>query len=165
MRSNDDGRRVVDASGRTAEWRTSGLLRAREMGGFDLHSGRIDVRRWSVVSADAKLVGTVDAILVEIKTRRVRYLIIELLPAPNARSTTRTLVPIGLAHRLDARQLVVLSRVTAMELAAAPRVSARRPITRSDELDALYAFGLRALNDSTRDLYTGSGFDETAVLS
>jgi hypothetical protein len=159
--SDDDARRrAVGAVRAMTERPTSALLRAREMTSFRFGGQVVDVRGWPVFASDARYVGVVSALLVEVRTRRVRYLDVELPATKSGRPTGGVLVPIGLARRPDNRQVVVLTDIHASELTTAPHAPARRPVTHADELAALRAFGIgTAERQSVQELYRGPSFD------
>ena len=146
--------------------RPSNVVAARELLGFSLPGWQRDVRRWPVYSCDAKRVGAVDALLVELQTKRVRYIAVtlddEALPSP---VWGRVLVPVGAARRVDERGFVVLDTLTAQQLVEAPRLAVR-PVTRSDEDATLAAFGMLTSSDlPAGDLYCGPRFDDQALLA
>lgn len=145
--------------------RPSNVVAARELQGFSLPASHRDVRRWPVYSCDAQFVGAVDALFVELQTKRVRYISVAL---DHARWVSpvwgRVLVPVGAARRVDTPGFVVLDALSAQELADAPRLAVR-PVTRSDEDATLAAFGMLASGERPAgDLYGGPHFDDRALL-
>ncbi|HEX7020949.1 MAG TPA: PRC-barrel domain-containing protein [Gemmatimonadaceae bacterium] len=146
--------------------RPSNVVAARELQGFSLPGWQRDVRRWPVYSCDAKRVGAVDALFVELQTKRVRYIAIALDDRESSSPVWgRVLVPVGAARRVDDRGFVVLDALSAQQLAGAPRLAVR-PVTRSDEDATLAAFGmLTSLELPVGDLYCGPHFDDRALLA
>jgi len=146
----------------------SGLIPARELRGFRLGDARVDVRGWDVLTADGAVVGTVDRLLVDAKTRKVCYLAIvpsdgERRVAKGARRR-RVLVPVGVARRVDGCRRVALDVLTAARLKHAPRIG-DRPVTRADEEAALAIFGQSAsAADPDGDRYGATSFDGTRLF-
>jgi hypothetical protein len=141
----------------TDDDRISHLTAAREL--MALRDGvRGDIRGWVAYSSDRRAAGTVDRLLVEIYTGRIRYASILIAPnvldddVPHARGSV--LVPIGFVRPDDDGRTVRIDRLTAAELLAAPRLPSR-PVNRGDENAALAAYGLR----TSRDLPNGRFYD------
>jgi sporulation protein YlmC with PRC-barrel domain len=150
------------------ERRVSGLIPARELRGFRLGDARVDVRGWDVLTADGAVVGTIDRLLVDAKTRKVCYLAItprdgQRRVAKRARRG-RVLVPVGVARRVDGCRRVALDVLTAARLENAPRIG-DRPVTRADEEAALATFGQSApATGPGGDRYRGTSFDGTRLF-
>ncbi|HEU4641127.1 MAG TPA: PRC-barrel domain-containing protein [Gemmatimonadaceae bacterium] len=139
----------------------SGLIAARELRGFRLRDAHQDVRGWDVLAGDGTRVGTVEQLLVDPKSRRVRYLAIVLGDGARRRAVRRrrVLAPVGLARRLDGRRTITLDVPDAARLAAMPAIR-NRPVTRADEDAALAALGVRPPATGDGDRYAGAGFDD-----
>lgn len=144
----------------------SSVVRARELRAFTLGASQRDVRGWPVHASDARRVGRVAALFVDVHAKRVRYLGVELAEAAAGRSGGgHVLVPVGAARRVDERGLVALDALTARQLAEAPRL-ALRPVTRADEEATLAAYGLATTPPvPSIDFYCGPTFDETPLLA
>lgn len=147
--------------------RTSGLSTARELMGFRLSDPAADVRGWSVVASDRREAGVVTGLLVDIHTRKVRYLAVALDLGLERRARSRdpgtVMIPVGVARRADKARAVMLDGITSWMMIRAPRVPSR-PITRADELATLAVYGL--LGSATeRDMYSGPHFDESTLLN
>lgn len=154
-----------DAHGRRSDDRVSGLSAAREMLGFRLQDPSRDIRGWSVMSADNRQSGTVTGLIVDIHTRRIRYIAVALDPALERRARSRdpgtVLVPVGLVRRSGEEYTVVLDFITSDMLIRAPRLAAR-PIMRADEDATLAVYGLRS--GDMRDPYSAPHFDDTRLF-
>lgn len=154
-----------DYTGDARSLRVSALLSARNLQRFTLGEEAPDVRGWDVISADQRLVGTVSRLIVEMRTRRVRYLVIALDASLERRrrpSMNSVLVPVGLARRADECLAIVLDVARADSLQVAPRIP-DRPINRDDEERTLAAIGLPPLGGD--EVYAGQHFDERQLLA
>lgn len=150
--------------------RSSALTPARELLGFRLGDAAVDVRGWPVIACDGRQAGTVDRLIVDLRSRRVRYLGVALKLGPDRRPNVggpggagTVLIPVGLARRHDDTYVVTLERLTTAMLAHAPRI-APRPIQRDDEDATLSAYGLPT-SEETRDLYAAEHFDDTPLFA
>jgi hypothetical protein len=146
--------------------RFSALLAARNLQRFTLGDASPDIRGWHVISADRQYVGTVSRLIVEMRTRRVRYIVVALdewLERRRRPSMNSVLVPVGLARRADECQALVLDVARADALQVAPRIP-DRPITRDDEELTLAALGLPSLGEDGAP-YAASHFDERRLLA
>jgi hypothetical protein len=146
----------------------SHLAIMRELAGFHLADGQIDVRHWPVFTSDSRLVGAIDRLMVETTTRRIRYACVSLIHhAASDRRPTPTgyvLVPVGLMRRLDDRNIVVLDALTSESVVKAPRIR-MRPVTRGDEQATLVTYGLPASADGRGNgFYASPHFDEDPLL-
>lgn len=138
----------------------SHVLRAREMSNFAIGDRHADVRGWPVYSHDSQLVGAVEALFVETRTKAVRYLGVSIADPKGVAPTGTVLVPVGLASRPADKSVVNLGAVSAAKLVSAPRL-ANRAVTRADEDAALAALGMATSRDvGGPSLYTGANFDE-----
>jgi hypothetical protein len=147
------------ASARRSVGASSALLRAREIPAFHLGTERTDVRGWQVYSNDAELVGTVSSILVDMRTKAVRYIGVALASG-RGKGNGEVLVPVGWATRPDDRQVVVIGALSRAQLLAAPRVS-NRPVTRADEHATLTVYGMSTSPSAgAHDLYGRPLFEE-----
>ena len=153
----------------TDDERASYLVPARELAYFRLGGGRVDIRRWPVFSADDRLVGAVDKLLVEAASKKVRYLSVSL----NERAVHdyrpiavgSVLVPIGVVKRLDDRQAIKLDRINSRALGDAPRMPARA-INRGDEDNTLACYGMSTSREiPAADFYKRPEFDERTIGS
>jgi hypothetical protein len=150
----------------TPAGRASAIVPAREVDGFTLGAARPDVRGWPVYSADRELVGEVDALYIDMRTHRVRYLAVALRDASSRRiAPWRVLVPVGCARRYDERAAVLLTSLSARQLARAPRIPGRA-LTRADEDATLAAYGMcTSLEQSGSGLYDGPAFSEQMLFA
>ncbi len=146
--------------------RFSALSAARNLQRFSLGDASPDIRGWDVISSDRQYVGTVSRLIVEMRTRRVRYLVVALgswLERRRRESMNSVLVPVGLARRVDECRALVLDVARAESLQVAPRIP-DRPIRRDDEELTLAALGLPSL-DADDAPYAASYFDERQLLA
>jgi sporulation protein YlmC with PRC-barrel domain len=143
--------------------KVSRLVRAREAREFAFGRDTPDIRGWPVYSNDGERVGVVGSLLIDMRTRAIRYLGVSVSTL-RTRAAGEVLVPIGWASRSDDRHAIVVHGLTRAQLVAAPRVS-RRPITRADEHAALAAYGaLPSTNAAAHELYRGPLFDERRLF-
>ena len=155
-----------DHAGDGRSLRVSALLSARNLQRFTLGDEAPDVRGWDVISADEHYVGTVSRLIVEMRTRRVRYMVIALDASLERRrrpSMNSVLVPVGLARRADECQTILLDVARAASLQVAPRIP-DRPINRDDEERTLEALGLPPLGPGD-EVYGGAHFEEGQLLT
>jgi len=163
--------RAIDAesAARQTDGRAKGtsfteLLRAREISGFTWSEPRLDIRGWQVYSHDAQVVGSVESLFVDMRTRVVRYLGVALSDPDTNLPLGMVLVPVGAAARCGDRRAIALSALSTAQLAAAPRIRSR-PITRADEDATLAAYGMATSRDvHASDLYTGPNFSEQRLF-
>lgn len=146
--------------------RVSALLSARNLQRFTLGDEAPDIRGWEVIAADRRYVGTVSRLIVEMRTRRVRYMVIALDASLERRrrpSMNSVLVPVGLARRVDECQAILLDVARSGSLQVAPRIP-DRPINRDDEERTLAAIGLPPLG-AGGEAYAGEHFEERQLLA
>jgi hypothetical protein len=156
----------TSASGH-ADNRASYVIAARELAHFDLGGDRVDVRNWPVFAADGLLVGAVDRLMVEPSSQRVRYLAVSILADADRETHPAilgsALVPVGMARRLDEREVIMIDALTSAQLEAAPRLS-KRTVMRADEDAALAAYGLpNSCEIPAADFYKRPQFDERSL--
>lgn len=118
---------------------SSALIPARELPSFTLRGDVVDVRGWQVHANDGEVVGRVTSLVVDMRTKMVRYLGV-LLTGATSRLDGIVLVPVGLATRPVDEHVVTVHGCSSSQLAAVPRVP-KRPITRDDEVASLAAYG------------------------
>lgn len=150
-----------------ADNRASYVIAARELARFRLGDGRVDVRSWPVFASDGLLIGAVDRLMVEPSSQRVRYLSVSMLAdADREHHPTilgSALVPVGMARRLDEREVIVIDDLTSAQLEEAPRLS-NRAVMRADEDAALTAYGLPSSRElPAADFYKRPEFDERTL--
>jgi hypothetical protein len=145
----------------------SSLTAARELHGFALAEGD-DVRGWAVVAQDGLPAGTIDRLMVDNRTRQVRYLAVALdasLERRRGSVDARTvLVPVGVAERVKDSRTVVLRHITTDMLRRAPRLPAR-PVTRFEEDATLAAYGLPTSAETGGEFYAGAFFDNSRLFN
>ncbi len=144
--------------------RASYLVAARELNRFHLGDGRVDIRDWPVFASDGSLVGAVDRFMVEMSSKRIRYVAISLVRyADHDSKPTRVgsvLVPIGVIRRLDDRHAVMLNGLAPEQVLSAPRLHACA-VTRDDEDATLAVYGMPNSRElPVADFYKSPNFDE-----
>lgn len=148
--------------------RVSGLNAARDLRRFRLADAEVDVRGWHVLAADGRTAGTVARLIVETRTRAIRYLGItldETLERRTRHSRPGTvLIPVGRVRRIDDICTVELQGITTTQLMQAPRIP-NRPITIADENATLTALGFPPLPDNATCPYDGPLFDERTLFA
>ncbi|MEP6991184.1 MAG: hypothetical protein ABJA80_09665 [bacterium] len=143
------------------------LIAARDVEGFELGIDRTDVRAWPVFSADARLVGNVDAMYLDPMHTAIRYLGISLGSPGDSTGPLigRVMVPVGSARRHGLRRRLILNHLTASQLATAPRLRNRR-VTRTEEQATLYSLGLALPGAPTNgSRYDSALFEEAALFA
>jgi hypothetical protein len=149
----------------TPAGRASAIVQAREVDGFSLGSSRPDVRGWPVYTADGELVGDVDALYIDMRSHRVRYLAIALRDSARRLAPWRVLVPVGCARRYDERAAVVLTSLSSKQLKHAPRIP-NRALTRADEDATLAAYDMfTSLELPGNDFYDSPAFSEQLLFT
>ena len=149
--------------------RVSGLSAARELRGFRLADAAADVRGWVAIAADGRPAGRVSRLIVDTRTRQVRYLAVDLAARYDRRrratANGTVLVPVGLVRRVDDICTVILDRLTTEVLSRAPRLAAR-PITRADEDATLAVYGMPTFRDRPDEPpYSGPLFDDSRLFT
>ena len=150
----------------TPDQRVSSLTPAWELQGFRLPAECPDVRGWHVKADDGTLVGSVSRLIVDTRTRIIRYVAVRLsgrFGKSTVAEPRTVLVPVGVVRRLDDEQALTLEHITPAQLARAPRLPFRA-IMRADEVATLAAFGLAALWDFADALYATPIFDTAPLL-
>lgn len=146
------------------ENRASYLVAARELNRFQLGDNRVDIRDWPVFASDGRLVGAVDRFMVEMSSKKIRYVAISLVRYADhdCKPTLvgSVLVPIGVIRRLDDRHAVVLSGLVTDQLLSAPRLHACA-VTRGDEDATLAVYGMPNSRElPVADFYKSQNFNE-----
>jgi len=152
----------------TPDERVSSLTSAWELQGIRLPAACVEVLGWQVFAHDGLLVGTVSRLIVDTRTRIIRYVAVMLSGGYFGKSTIaaprNVLVPVGLVRRVDERHALALEQITTAQLARAPKLP-MRAIIRADEYATLASYGLAALWDlATEAMYSASIFDATPLL-
>jgi sporulation protein YlmC with PRC-barrel domain len=152
----------------TPETRATCVGAAREIQHFELGERRADVRGWTVITGDERIAGVVDKLMVDLKTKEVRYLAVTLaakaLDGAGSSQRGQVLVPIGLVTRVAERRCLVLESLTLTQLVSAPRIR-NRPLTRADEDATLSVYGMDTSRDIPHDeFYNRDLFDERGLF-
>ena len=152
----------------TPDQRVSSLTAEWELQGYSLPDIYADVRGWKVFADDGTLVGIVSRLIVDTRTRVIRYVAV-MLSGTFGKSTIvaphNVLVPVGVVRRVDEMQAITLEHITPAQLARAPRLPLRA-IMRADELATLAIYGLASLWDLAADaLYSAPIFDAAPLFT
>jgi hypothetical protein len=88
--------------------------------GFEMAKGEPDIRGWKVVNSQDQVIGKVKELLFDVKSRKVRYLIIDLDGKPINLLSRDVIIPVGLAELGEKENVVYLPDVTVGHLATLP---------------------------------------------
>jgi hypothetical protein len=88
--------------------------------GYEIAKGEPDIRGWDVKDVQGRTFGTVDELLFDKESRKVRYIILDLKGNLLHLELRKVLIPIGLAELHEERDDVVLTEVTAAHLSELP---------------------------------------------
>lgn len=123
--------------------------RLRELSGsdFTMAKGESDIRGWDVRDANSRKFGTVQDLIFDIRTGKVRYLVLQVLDTRELELEKRqVLVPIGLAELDPNDNDVLLPSVNPFQLRALPRYD-RAHLGAKIEKDISIVFGQQAFSD------------------
>ena len=120
--------------------------RLRELSGSDfvIAKGESDIRGWDVRDASGRKFGSVLDLIFDIRTGKVRYIVLGILDTKELDLEKRTvLVPIGLAELDPTDNDVLLPTVNPFQLRALPRYD-RSTLGAKTERDISFVFGRQA---------------------
>ena len=95
-------------------------LKELKASGYEIAEGEPDIRGWDVQNKQGKTIGEVDELLFDEKSRRVRYLIVDLDNNDATSKDRKVLIPIGLAVLHEKDDDVVLPTLDTEQLAMLP---------------------------------------------
>ncbi|HJP86825.1 MAG TPA: PRC-barrel domain-containing protein [Gemmatimonadaceae bacterium] len=150
-----------------ADDHASYVVPASELVRFKLGGERVDIRRWPVFAADGRWVGSVDKLMVDTVSHKIRYISVSLISSAvhdyRPVAIGSVLVPIGVVRRLDDCKAIKLSMIKSSSLARAPRLR-RRAVTRGDEDEALGTYEMSTSRQiHSADFYKRPEFDESSL--
>jgi len=126
-------------------------LRELRGSGYEIATGQPDIRGWDVRDEAGRKFGKVHELIFDIKARRVRYMVVNVLDVKELELEKRTvLIPIGLAELDGSDNDVILHKVTPFQIRALPRYS-KTNLGGKAERDISQVFGRN---------FTMSGSDE-----
>lgn len=146
---------------------TTGHL--EELGGsdFEIVDGEPNIKGWDVKDASGKQFGEVDELIFNTQTYKVLYLVVDLDDNDfDLNKDKKVLVPIGMAVLHEKDDDVILSNVTAAQLAALPAYE-KGNITAATEssISSVFAGGAAGLASATTtpDFYKHESFDDSKL--
>ncbi len=126
-------------------------LRELSSSDFAIAKGESDIRGWDVRDATGRKYGSVLDLIFDIRTGKVRYLVLGILDTKELELEKRTvLVPIGLAELDPTDNDVLLPTVNPFQLRALPRYD-RSTLGAKTERDISFVFGRQTNAGSAPD--------------
>jgi hypothetical protein len=126
-------------------------LRELSSSDFVIAKGQSDIRGWDVRDASGRKYGSVLDLIFDIRTGKVRYMVLGILDTKELELEKRTvLVPIGLAELDPNDNDVLLPTVNPFQLRALPRYD-RSTLGAKTERDISFVFGRQTQGDATQE--------------
>ena len=88
--------------------------------GYEMAKGEPDIRGWKVINSLSQEIGKIQEVLFDVKSRKVRYLIVDIHGKPLNLLSRDVIIPVGLAELDEKENLVFLPDVTVGHLASLP---------------------------------------------
>src|ERR1041384_2704825 len=88
--------------------------------GYEMAKGDPDIRGWKVKNSLNQEIGKVKEVLFDVRSRKIRYLIIDLDGKPINLLSRDVLIPVGLAELDERENIVFFPDVTVGHLATLP---------------------------------------------
>ncbi|MEP6596692.1 MAG: PRC-barrel domain-containing protein [Ginsengibacter sp.] len=88
--------------------------------GYEMAKGEPDIRGWKVISSLNQEIGKVKEVLFDVKSRKIRYLILDLNGKPINLLSRDVIIPVGLAELDEKESIVFFPDVTVGHLASLP---------------------------------------------
>jgi hypothetical protein len=88
--------------------------------GYEMAKGEPDIRGWKVINSLNQEIGKIQEVLFDVKSRKIRYLIVYIHGKPLNLLSRDVIIPIGLAELDEKENLVFLPDVTVGHLASLP---------------------------------------------
>jgi hypothetical protein len=156
--------------GAANERRISFLGASHELSNFDMGVHRVDISGWTLLAADSRPLGIVERLMVDLRTRQIRYVTVALVDSPPQANASLPLleimIPVGVIRRLDDRRAIALDTLTEAQLASAPVIPRDTPVSRALEDATLSSYGMATSADlPSGDLYALPIFDETRLYA
>ncbi len=144
-------------------------LKELKASGYEIAEGEPDIRGWDVQNNQGKTIGEVDELLFDEKSRRVRYLIVDLNDDATSKDR-KVLIPIGLAVLHEKDDDVMLPTLDTNQLAMLPEykkgsLDATTEKTIRNVLAGIGVTGVAATalgndTDDSEDFYAHDHFNE-----
>lgn len=107
---------------------------------FEIASGEPDIRNWKVLTGSHQEIGRVHELLFDERSRRVRYLVIDMDGRSLNLVSRNIIVPIGLAELRRREKLVIVPELTVGHIASLPSYEKGRiPLETEGEIRAVFA--------------------------
>ncbi len=88
--------------------------------GYEMAKGEPDIRGWKVINSLNQQIGKVKEVLFDLKSRKIRYLIVDLNGKPINLLSRDVIIPVGLAELDERENIVFFPDVTVGHLASLP---------------------------------------------
>ena len=88
--------------------------------GYEMAKGEPDIRGWKVINSPDQKIGKVKEVLFDVRSRKIRYLIVDLDGKPINLLSRDVLIPVGLAELDERENIVYFPDVTVGHLASLP---------------------------------------------
>ena len=88
--------------------------------GYEMAKGEPDIRGWKVKNSINQEIGKVKEVLFDVRSRKIRYLIVDLDGKPINLLSRNVLIPVGLAELDERENIVYFPDVTVGHLASLP---------------------------------------------
>lgn len=88
--------------------------------GYEMAKGEPDIRGWKVINSLNQEIGKIKEVLFDVKSRKVRYLLVDLNGKPINLLSRDVVIPIGLAELDEKENIVFFPDVTVGHLASLP---------------------------------------------
>jgi sporulation protein YlmC with PRC-barrel domain len=98
----------------------SGLHRLNELDDYEVIDESLDIRGWDVLSKDQEHIGTVEDLILDARSLRVRYLLVRVEPV-DGQGEAYLLLPIGLAEVDEKWDRIILHGTEARDVARLDR--------------------------------------------
>lgn len=88
--------------------------------GYEMAKGEPDIRGWKVINSLNQEIGKVQEVLFDVKSRKIRYVIVYINGKPINLLSRDVIIPVGLAELDEKENLVFLPDITIGHLASLP---------------------------------------------
>ncbi|HEX6334024.1 MAG TPA: PRC-barrel domain-containing protein [Flavisolibacter sp.] len=142
------------------ERRKKPTSRLRELrgSGYEIAEGQPDIKGWDVRDASGRKYGVVHDLVFDIRAKKVRYMIVNVLDSRELELERRTvLIPIGLAELDTSDDDVIVPEVSPFQLRALPRYD-KSNLGGKTERDISTVFGRSYGSDLSEDDDVDEGF-------
>src|SRR5258705_7825705 len=94
--------------------------------GYEMAKGEPDIRGWKVKNSINQTIGKVKEVLFDVRSQKVRYLIVDLDGKPINLLSRDVIIPVGLAELDQTENIVFFPDVTVSHLASLPEYKKRK---------------------------------------